>query len=172
MAVYAGQVITAADAPAKPQYIVKASAENVTSSTTLQDDNDIVFSLDANKVYEVRLHASASGATAGDIKTAWAVTGGAAQLTLRECIGPGTAVTDVTASATIRVSRHSLTSSVSYGVDGTAVTSAIAERFLIETTTAGTAGTVKLQWAQNASSGTATTLSTSTYAVCEEVEAA
>ncbi len=171
MAVYAGQVITAADTPKKPSYIVKASTESVTSSTTLQDDNDIVFSLDADKVYRIELRAAATGATGGAIKTAWAVTGGAAQLTQKCCIGAGVTATSVGDGGQVRTSWHAVTTAVSYGTDGSS-TSAVTETFLVETTTAGTAGTIKLQWAQIASSGTATTLTTSTFAICEEVETA
>ena len=168
--VNAGDLFRATDIPALTTYIIKAASEPLTSNTTLQDDDDIVWSLEASKVYKVELHAGDTGATGGDVKLAWAVTGGAAIFGTRSCIGPATATTDAT-DTNVRSTRQALTTAVPYGTDGTN-TSSVRETFIIETTTAGTAGTLKLQWAQNASSGTATTLTTSTMCFLTEIEAA
>lgn len=163
----AGGYVDAADfAPVR--YKRKAANESVTSSTTMQDDNDIAgIALDADKVYLVDFYPSVSAAAAaGDVKFGWTTTGGVAGLGTRVCRGPQTGTTDATNTA-MRVSRHNLTTAVPYGHDGS-TTCAIHETFLVETS-AG-AGTLTLRWAQNASSGTATTLSTSTYVVVTEVE--
>lgn len=146
-------------------YKKKASNESVTSSTTVQNDNDIVFSLQSNSVYEIELQASASSASnTPDIKLTWAVTGGVSQLTARTCAGVSIDTTDHTA-ATLRFSRHDLSTSVPYGVSSSG-SCLITEKFLVQTTTAGT---LTLKWAQYVSDGTAVTLSTSTFALCKKI---
>ncbi len=146
-------------------YVKKSSSESVTSSTTLQNDDDIVFNLPEPGVYNVIALLTIGGATAGDLKVAWAVSAGAAQLTTRRCIGPaiGTTAFDNTS---MRMTAHNLTTEVSYGT-AEAATGVIREEFLVET--AGT-GTVQLRWAQRTSSATATVLSSNTYATIEKLK--
>ena len=152
-------------------YKRKTTTDSVASNTTAANDAHITFSLAANKVYKVDLYAHADSTSATpDIKFVWAVTGGVAALTTRLCVGPGTATTDIGASAVVRVGRYALSTNVPYGCDGSANGSGIHESFLVETTTAGTAGTLTLQWAQNTSSATATRLTSATYATAIEVE--
>lgn len=154
----------------KPKYIKKASSESLTSNTTLQNDDDFVISLEADKVYHVALHAMVTGPAAGDIKFEWAVTGGVAALTNRHVEGPATTTADV-ADTNVRSSgAHALTTSVPYGVDGSSG-SRIVEDFLVETTTAGTAGTLTLKWAQNTSNASATAMNVNSFLIVTEVEA-
>lgn len=161
----AHDVLTASDlnaaiALALPNIVIKSADESVTSSTTLQDDNELLISLAAGKTYCIEAFILASGAAAGDIKIAWARTGTLNHTGARFCEGPGANTTDVTAAAaaatTVGVTRanggNALTTANSYGVDGAAV-SAIREQFVIQS---AVTGTLTLQWAQNASSGTAT----------------
>lgn len=162
----AGGIVDVTDFP-RIRYIRKAANESVTSSTTMQDDNDLVgIVLAPNQVYKVDFFPAATGAAAGDVKFAWTVTGTVAGLGTRTCLGSQTGTTDVTNNA-VRSSRHNLTTSVAYGVDGTA-TGMVWEAFLVEGGTLG--GTLTLQWAQNTSNATATQLSTSTYMTIQEVE--
>jgi hypothetical protein len=145
-------------------YVRKAATTGRASTTTLADDPHLTFSLAASGVYELRAYLAAAGAAAGDFKTAWNVTGAASggSHTTRSTHGPTTAVTDSTAATALRTSRHSLATAAAYGVDGTN-TSAIQEQMVLDTTPGS--GTVTLQWAQNASSATSTTLSTDSWAV-------
>ena len=164
----AGETVLASHYP-KVRVIKKAANESVTSSTTFQDDNDFSIDLDAGKTYRIETFLSVSGATAGDIKVAWVLTGGVAQLSARHCRGPAVGPADVTAT-TIRDSVHNLTTTtISYGTDN-ATNSAIFEDFLVETTTANASGTLTMQWAQNGSSATSTTISASSYVVVTEVD--
>lgn len=160
----AGEDILASDIKT-PLFVKKAGAQSVTSSTTLVNDADInAIALEANKIYFCQFRASASGATGGDIKITWVVTGGAAELCSRTEYGPAIGVADVT-DTNVRIARNVLASVVPYGTETNAAS--IMEDFMVQTTTAGT---LTLQWAQNASSGTATQLSASTYLMLTEVE--
>lgn len=141
--------------------VTKASPEDVTSSTTLQTDDELTYSVEAGRTYAVVAHLAVTGAAAGDIKVDWTVTGGLAQVTPRACFGPGINTTDATATAaaanTVGVNRssvHDLTTAVAYGLDGTATT-AIREEFTVAATTTGV---LTMRWAQNSSSATKTTV--------------
>ena len=142
--------------------IIKDSNEQVTSSTAVQNDNDIIFSLQANSIYEIEFHGSAYSTSATpDIKLKWVVTGGASALTARVCMGLGTTETDHT-NGVMRCSRHTIATEVPYGVVAGATSCEIFEKFIVSTSTAGT---LTLQWAQNTSNATAVGLSTSTFAI-------
>lgn len=164
----AGEIVRTSHYP-KVRAIKKAANESVTSSTTLQNDDDFSFDVLADRTYLVHLSAIVTGATAGDVKFAWALTGGAALLGGRHVQGPQLATTDVTATSMRSSGAHAETTSVSYGVDGSAG-STIVEEFLVETTTLGTDGTVTLQWAQQASSGTGTTMNANSWLTITEVD--
>lgn len=145
-----------------PTYITKAASESVTSSTTLQDDDHLFVTLTPGQWW-IELILTATGATAGDIKTAWANTGTITALG-RSCWGPQAGTTDVTNTAMV-ARAATLTASIPYGLETT--TAAILEKLLLDVTVEGQ---LTLQWAQNASSGTATTLSTSSRMKIEKVE--
>lgn len=153
------------DSPYK-QFIKKAASETRTSTTTMQDDNDITFTLAKNGTYEIKCYFAASGSSVGNIKTEWSVSGGASQKSTRHCQGPGVSTTD-SRDGTSRNTKHNLGTDVSYGIDGSR-TSAIYETFLIETS--GSDGTIQLRWAQNTSDASSTTLSTNSYAICTQIE--
>lgn len=161
--VLAGEFIDESDLNDRTmRYINKAGAESVTSSTTLQDDEDFAVTLTPG-VWRVELILTATGATAGDIKVAWANTGTMTALA-RSCWGPQAGTTDVDNTA-ILSRAVTLTANVTYGL--TAVAAAIREDVLIEVTATGI---LKVQWAQSASSGTSTTLSTSSRMYISQVE--
>jgi hypothetical protein len=169
---YGGERITAAKLNARlPIYVPKSVAETVTSSTTLQDDDELVVTLSAGRSYDIELVlAVTTGTTGADVKLAWATTGTVTQTSTRACFGPGRFTKDAAAetsntaspydSGMVRASRHNLTTSVAYGTDGSTA-SAILEKFTVSGGVSG--GTLRLQWAQNVSSATATTVSTSSY---------
>lgn len=154
----AGQVVKASDIPSIT-YDHKAAAESVTSSTTLQNDDDLSVTLPVGawRVTAI-LTVSATSATNGDLRTAWTNTGTMSTIG-RSCFGPGAATTDAAGNANnaTRMVATTLTANMSYGIDGTS-SSAIIEELLIEVTAEGV---LTLQWAQQTSSATSTTLSTS-----------
>lgn len=165
MAGLAGEVALASSL-SRVRVIKKAAGESVTSSTTIQDDDDFVITLDADKVYRIELYASISGATGGDFRVAWATTGGVAQYTGRHVQAAATASTD-TLNTSIRTSVHNLTTEIISGTEATG--GSHQESFLVETFTSGASGTLRLRWAQGTSSATATTLGTSSHMVVTEV---
>lgn len=159
----AGQKVTAAllNAIVTRQFIAKASAEAVTSSTVLQDDNDFQVTLDPG-TYLVQAYIVASAAEAGDLKTAWTHSG--TMTVIRYCAGPAEASTDRQSTLMVHQAA-SETTAIPYGIDGTGTT--LVRETLYVTCTA--TGTLKLQWAQNTSSATATTLTTSSTLFSEKV---
>lgn len=159
----AGDLVRASDINI-PTYLSKSASESVTSSTTLQDD-DHLFTTLAVGTYWVDLVLTATGG-AGDIKTAWTNTG-TMSVVGRSVLGPTVAETDVSV-AEMNSRGVTFTSNQSFATDGTN-SSAIFERLLIDVTVEGS---LQLQWAQAASSGTATTLSTSSRMLIIKVEAA
>lgn len=164
----AGEFILAEDI-VPVRYFRKTATESVTSSTTMQDDDDLAgIPLSPNKTYHVEFYGAAAGAVGGDIKIGWVLGGGAAQLTGRAVIAPQIGMTDITNTA-VRMARNNLGTVIAYGTE--ANPGLIFEAFIIETTTSGLAGTLTMQWAQNASSATPTQLTTSTYLIVTEVEA-
>lgn len=134
------------------QFVKKAATETVTSSTTIQNDDHFVWTLNPG-TYRVEAFLHASGATAGDIKTAWSFSGTVVN-TGRSCFGPQVGTADVSAS-TVRSSGHGIATEINYGLDA-ALATVIHEDLYLEVTVAGT---LRLQWAQNGSSGTGTSLS-------------
>lgn len=162
----AGQIVRASDIRTA-QVKSKAAAESVTSSTTLQNDDDLSVPLEVGKSYSVWAFLAVSGATAGDVKTAWSISATVTKSS-RSVLGPQTGTTDVTNTA-MRAARHGVATAVPFGLDGSAE-ALIVEQLTIEDVTA--AGVAQLQWAQNASSGTATTLNTTSRIVWEQIDLA
>lgn len=160
----AGQKVRASDI--QPLYMIrKAAGESVTSSTTSQNDDDITISLDVG-TWVIDLYAQVNGATAGDVRIKWTNTG-TMTCVHRSAIAPGANTTDATQSASSRIQAGQvLGTEYGYGTDAT-VSSRVHERLVMEVTVAGT---LQLQWAQLASSGTATTLGTQTHAVWQQVD--
>jgi len=151
--------------------VIKSADENVTSSTDLQDDNHFVnMALESGFMWEIDANLYVIGST-GDFKDLW-VLGGSASFDAGGIYGAmhnkGQGVS--TASYfdggylySAGLDLHTYPSTVyAFGtVSGTSWGTSINQKFLV--TTSGGAGTVKLQWAQNTSNGTATTLKKGSY---------
>ena len=144
-------------------FAYKTADESVTSSTALQDDDHMTVALPAAGTYVVTATYLVSGAAAGDVKVAWAYTG---TLTngYRGGQGPSSASTDALAATNAGTVRSAaagntaatVTSSTPYGTDGTNWSCIQESGVVIVSTT----GNLKVQWAQNGSSGTATIMRT------------
>jgi hypothetical protein len=146
-----GQVWGAADVNnwALPDAAYRTSTQSVTSSTTLVNDNQLSLAVTANAVFDVTLALLYDGAVstgvAAGIKAAFAVPAGATYVDfslglLNNSAGIGDDFTAANATG--------------QGSVGAGTTVGLLRSGLL--TTAGTAGTLQLQWAQNVSSGTAT----------------
>lgn len=130
------------------QWIYKTATESVTSSTTLQNDNDFAFSVPTTGTYALEGYLIYDGSTSADLKVA----------------------ITVPASATLNWSPYAPTSGVgttdynvqvittSGGTRGVACNGATVMSCQPKGTIllGGSAGTVQLQWAQVASNATAT----------------
>lgn len=153
MGVLAGQRIRAGDITDVQRFVkVKGSSEGVTSSTTLQNDDALFLDLDVG-TWEVDLYVSFSGAAAADIKSSWTTTG-TMSLVGRQGFGPSSNTASVAAGDAISQS-GAIGTVWAMGIDGS-LSSGGHERITIEVTVAGR---LQWQWAQNGSSGTATTVS-------------
>jgi len=128
----------------------KTSTETVTSSVTLQNDDDLFVAVDANAAYDVRLILRYQAATAGDIQIGWTAPAGSTHTNTYLHALSTTAVgggDDVIVAGT--------TAPGAGGVGSGTDVALIWEGLLI---TAGTAGTLRLQWAQLASFATGTSV--------------
>ena len=164
----AGQIVRTSHYP-KVRAIKKAADESVTSSAVLQNDDDFSVALAAGKTYRIELFLTASGIAAGDIRIAWAVTGGVAALGGRHVLGPESATTGPAATLMRSTGTHALTTNIIYGLDVSTIT-AVREDFLVETPTAGTAGALALQWAQGTSNATATIVRSQSVLYVTEID--
>lgn len=146
----------------------KYVTETVTSSTTMQDDDELYFKFPPNCTYEIITKFVVTGSSSGDFKCKWVATGGVYQLTTRGCLGAGVGITSGTADTDcpMRDTSHNLTTEVAYGCDAS-FGIFVQERFLIKTGTEG--GKLQLQWAQNSSYSTGTTVSTNSYLLAKKI---
>lgn len=152
------------------QFVRKTADETVTSSATPQNDDHLFLPVAANAVYlvEVVLMSLDAGDFVGDITTAFAYpTGTTAHVT-----GAGPHNTDLSAgsnSNTEWIARQGQTGTSStatpYGA-GTITTGLVIKA---QIATGGTAGTLQLQWAQNVSNATGTTVKAGSWMRMERV---
>lgn len=166
MVIYAGAPVRAADIPSL-RVVVKTVAETVTSSTTLQDDDELVVDLPAGRTYLIRAWLHVSGDPGGDVQTAWVLTGGAA-VTRRTTLGPPLSTADIQ-NSNWKSGVQAMSATVQYGTDGTNI-SLIQECFLVETVSTGTDATLQLRWSQATSSATATRMREHSHIEVIEVE--
>jgi hypothetical protein len=134
----------------------KTADESVTSSTTMQDDNHLLFAIGANEVWAFEMYVFYHGAAAGDISFALSVPSGATYR--RGQMGLATGATTDTADVRIV--------SVTTGSSGLGAINTSEQAMAIHTgvvVNGVNAGFVTLQWAQASISGTATTVLTNSY---------
>ena len=166
MAYFAGQILPASALVAiearLPRYINKTGAATFTSQATLQNDPDLVCSMEANSVYDVRVHASIGG-TDGDLQTAWSTPANATGS--KQCFGPDLASTDRT-NTNVRASNHAFATAVTYGVASASALAAIIEVGRVVTTDAGT---FVFQAAQNSSSANPSNVGVNSYMIITKV---
>jgi hypothetical protein len=122
------------------KYVIKAADESLTSNTTLQDDNELQFTIEANAQYEIyaQLYVDGSG---GHIKYAVDIPSGSLKIDLkqwREVGSSGTGHEILTGDNVATVEQFDVSSVVG-------ITNAIMVGII---STGATAGTVKIRWAQ------------------------
>jgi len=128
------------------QFAVKASDESVTSSTTLQDDDDLTATLAASGIYQIELMLIFTSAS--DTPEA--------KFSLIEADGTWNSVWTKLATGGGTVESLNESSSASVILMDSAVV--YEQRLSVVAIAGGAGGVFKLQWAQNVSNGTATVL--------------
>jgi hypothetical protein len=138
------------------RFVRKTADESVTSSTTIQDDDHLLFAIRASEVWQFELSLQVTGAAAGDFRF--------------QVVGP--------TSYTVRYGYHALAtaaasvegdlrSQVSNESGGDLTVGMVAATYLVTVqgimVNSTNAGNLKLQWAQGTSSGTATTVKVDSY---------
>lgn len=135
---------------------IKTSDESVTSSTTVQDDNELSMTLNANSNYWLDGMIINDGAAAGDFKLQFVVPSG----TIRWLAdGPDSSAAATTDIVDRNWKAGSLTTIVGCIASGTSTVLPVSG--IIRTGASG--GTFKLQWAQGTSSATATRVFTDSF---------
>ena len=152
-----------------PLYARKTADESVTSSTTYQNDDELSLSVIANAVYEFRAMIIYEGATAGDIKTQWTMPTGATQYWVaNDHPANATLATDSTDKGYIISTGASPVGSTS-GAIGTGAANALVAVHTGLLVMGSTAGTFRLQWAQDTSSGTATKVKVGSFVTLQRI---
>lgn len=153
----AGQSITAGLLTSMlVEEIVKQGDTDRASTTTQLIDPELQMAMVANAVYHVEFFIYAGASTAGDFQTTWQVPSGATGL--KNVHGPGSGATANSSAdnQTARLGVHGFGTNCLYNGsrNGTALYVRVYESGIV--TTAGSAGTCGLLWAQGTSDATAT----------------
>lgn len=162
----AGDKITSAKLTAmQTQYVIAASTQSLTSSTTMQNDNELVFPLEANATYEVEVYAlfqQADATGTGDLVTDYTFPSGSSGL--KQCLGPSSVAGAATGreQMEVRLAAHAFGTDVDYlfGADEN-LDYCVWERGVITTST--TAGNFQFRWAQKVADADALTRDASSY---------
>lgn len=150
-----------------PIILRKTADESVTSSAVLQDDDHLTFPVNASEVVLIEGLLVATGNSAGDISVALMAPAGT--VGRFSGVGPDIGATDIgnTNVSSAAITDVTTPDFLNFGVVTSSIGSAISVRALL--VIGGTAGTVKLQWAQRVSNGTATVLEEHSHLIVTRV---
>lgn len=143
-------------------FVAKSSDESVTSSTTLQNDDELALTVVASAEYHgelVAVFTSAANA-AGDINIGFTVPTGSTLHFMG--VGPHNSLasgSQVDGEFIARLSATSGSTVIPYGASTVTTTGVIKIRL----TTGANAGTLQVQWAQQSSNANATTMKAGSY---------
>lgn len=140
--------------------IRKAADETVTSSAALQNDNELLFAIAASEAWVIFAYLFTDGATAGDIQATF--TGPAGSTGVVAVVGPGTAATAF-ADSLVNNQGGAFAAGLPAGTFGAGNKTLVT--VVGSVVNGATPGNVTLQWAQRASSATATTVYTGSFLV-------
>jgi hypothetical protein len=146
-----------------PVYVAKTANETVTSSATLQNDDHLALAVSASATYVVNLFLIIDGSLAGDFKMGFTGPAGATMDWVIAAQGTGATTTNGNQS----FAYQSLATSDNAGTIGAGSKLIIRPQGTLVVST--TAGTLQLQWAQNTSDATATTLYAGSWLRLERV---
>lgn len=140
----------------------KSSDQGYSNDITYNDDNELRFNALANSKYRVEMVMMATGDT-GNLQVNWR--GPTGMSGTKAVIGPPASATNL-ASTTIRMTCHSVTTPVGYGLQS-GLTAHISEKCIVTTTT--NAGEIVITHSQNVSSASATTVKAGSYLVVTKI---
>lgn len=143
-----------------PVWIPKTADESVTSSTTLQNDNELFFAVGANEIWAFDFMLWGHGPSAANIKVDFSIPTGASA----RWYGPGYG----TGGSFDLLGQLSVPTAFPIAMLHSTLEDWIikAEGVLV---TAGNSGTLQMQWAQNASNGTPTVVAKGSYMRCTRI---
>jgi hypothetical protein len=142
----------------KVRYIRKSSNESVSSSSSLQNDNDFNITLEANTTYEIMVALSVSGSNTGNLRLSWSK-GSGVTIYNRIKVGPYQAGGD-SGNTNVNMISDEYNNDAGYTTDGTN-NSSIIEMFVVST--GSSSNTLVMRWAQITSDSTATTITSNSY---------
>jgi hypothetical protein len=128
--------------------VVKSADETVNNSSTLQNDDELLFSVSANKTYLVDLYLRLNGGVTPDFKFAWSLPAGASYNWAAEGEGGSGGINIYWSPKDTAQGSQQALSTTTFSVNGSANTPQGLHLTAI-LMIAGTAGTATLQWAQN-----------------------
>ena len=131
--------------------VIKSADESVTSSTTLQDDDQLVFAIPASEVWYMDMMLIVDGNSTADFKAKFTVP---ASCVMGWIIRDHMAAGGSTSVRTIFTEANTALVEID-GSAGRAYPYVRIEAYIVNSTNAGT---IQLQWAQNTSNATATTV--------------
>lgn len=162
----AGQRLTAALLRSmQPQTVRKTADESRSATTTFADDTHLVFAAEASAVYTMWGWIKYFADPTPDIKLQFSVPTGCLGEWAWIMPGSGTAAGGTTGYS-VRTETNDVTGfRTGYGTSDTTQFTPISGLFRMSTT----AGNIALQWAQNTSSATATTLYTDSWLMYQRI---
>lgn len=161
--VYAGTRLTAALVRSwLPLTVVKTSTESITSSTTLQNDDELLLPVEASAQYILGGMIRYQASSAGDLKLAWSYPTGATMNWVPHGIGSA----ETTLVGQILTQSQTISSQPTLGGPAGLTSIARLTGHLIVSTTAGN---LQLQWAQGTSDATATSILSGSHLRLERI---
>jgi hypothetical protein len=146
------------------RFVIKASDESVTSSDVAQDDDELLFAVLAGEKWTAEFELYYDAGTAGDIYFGIGVPAGTTGRF--GVVGPIVAATSENGDWR---SRSLAIGGGALGVGGIGAGTVTCAKVTVSLTVGGTAGNVVLQWAQNASSATASILKAGSFLVARRL---
>jgi hypothetical protein len=131
-------------------FALKPADESIASSTTLQNDDDLRLAVQADVTYWVQAHLIYEASTTSDLQLGWLFPTGSTFTWVSDALGTGaTGSTDIVSRTRQAGSGGSAPGGVGAGTPVVAVPKGVLQ-------VGPSAGFLRLRWAQQVSSGTAT----------------
>jgi hypothetical protein len=146
------------------QAVTKAGSTARSSTITLADDPDLQLSLAAG-TYRITALLSVTGHTAGDIRVGWSFSG-SWSISLRGSQGPGQTATGFQAGSAVVSYTPNAAGGQTYGTELAGSGAFIREELVA---VVSSTGTLALQWAQDASSGTNTVMGAGSTLIAQRI---